>query len=120
MDMLIPARDDLERRRRIWPLCAEPLLGWIFDEGLTEEDYRRVGAVARELGYSPDEVRAIYWQEVIPAIRGSWRLFGEKDWLERHVLQPRPLRYFVSLFLFPLWTLVAWDEWRKIKKWLSC
>jgi hypothetical protein len=104
----------------MWVLCASPLFDFWLDEGPREEDFRAVARVAREVGYSLSEVRAIYWREVVPAIMGTW---GPMDpaspaWLERAIRQRPRVGYWLSWLLRPWWGWVAWVYWRKIVVWL--
>jgi hypothetical protein len=118
--MLLPVDEDGERRRRLWVLCASPLFDFWLDEEPREEDFQSVARVAKEVGYSYQDVRAIYWREVVPVVMGTW---GPRDpigstRLEQRIRQRRRLGYLLAWLFRPWWGLVAWDYWRRIKKWL--
>lgn len=46
--MLKSIADDLERRRRIWPVLAGPLADVELDENTWELDYLRIGTLPKE------------------------------------------------------------------------
>jgi hypothetical protein len=111
--MLPPRDEDGERRRRVWILCASPLLDFWLDEEPAEDDFRAVGRVAKEVGYSYQDIKTIYWSEVVPVVLGTW---GPIDQIEKRIAQRPRLGYWLTWILRPWWGWVAWEYWRKIKK----
>jgi hypothetical protein len=117
IEMIPPATEDIERRRRVWILCASPLFDFWLDEEPSEDDFLRIARVAKEVGYAQNDLKRIYWKEVVPAVMGTW--FGLDPmpaWLEQRILHRPRLGYWLSWLLRPWWGWVAWDCWRKIKK----
>jgi hypothetical protein len=83
---------DLSRRRPLWEALAYLFVDCELDDG----DYRLVASRVLESGYNPDEVRAILWLEVFPAIEcnlrhpaGEWVGFSA-DTMEKLILGDSP------------------------------
>lgn len=102
----------------MWVLCASPLFDFWLDEEPWEEDFQAVGQLARELGYSAADVLAMYWQEVLPAIMGTWGRIDPASpaWLEEKIRQRPRFSYWVSWLLRPWWGWVACEYWRRIAR----
>ena len=114
--MLKPPSEDLERRRRLWVHLASPLFDFWLDTEPADHDFRALGEVVRQLGYTPEEVKAIYWQEVVPAVMGKWGRIESMDaaWLEQRILRRARVGYLLSWIFRPWWGFVACSYWRKI------
>jgi hypothetical protein len=54
----------------MWPLLAEPLINFGVDWPTLDSEYARIGQLALELNYSYEEVRSIYWWDVVPGVLG--------------------------------------------------
>ena len=115
--MLLPPDQDTERRSLILSRFAEPLFDYVFDENTFESDYQRIGRSAIESEYTDDEIAAIYWHEVFPAIAGSWISIDPTDptWLKQRVCKRPILGFLLTLLVRPWWLCVGRDCWRKIK-----
>ncbi|HZZ77224.1 MAG TPA: hypothetical protein VFE62_01820 [Gemmataceae bacterium] len=115
---MLPANEDLDRRRKVWNAFAGPFVDFTQDEGTLAEDYRRIGALIVELGYSDDDARRIFWTEVVPAIESMWLRINvdNPDWLEDRIVHPRSLRFYLKCLLFPPWIGIDWGYWREIKR----
>ncbi len=115
--MLLPPDRDTERRSLIWSRFAEPLMDFVFDEVTLESDYQRIGRCAVESDYTNDELTAIYWHEVFPAIAGSWNSIDPLDptWLEQRIRNKPAIGYLFTFLIRPWWIWLGWDCWRKIK-----
>ena len=116
--MLLPLQQDIERRRQMWSLLAEPLFAVVLDEEPWEADFQRIDRAAIELGYSDDDLRTIYWKEVMPAVVGTWSLSGFESpgWLEQRIFRPPWLGFFLTCLLCPWWIWITWDTWREIRR----
>ena len=110
--------EEMDRRRRMWVLCASPLFDFFIDMEPDEDDFRAVGRTAREVGYTSDDVKRIYWREVVPAIMGTWGRMdpANPEWLERRIRQQPRIGYRLSWILRPWWGSTAWQYWRRIRK----
>ena len=115
---MLPTPDqDIERRRRIWALLADPLIDVALDNGTLDSDFQDIGRVALELGYDDEELRAIYWDEVVPAVTGTWDFGGSgaPGWLEQRILEPSTFGGLLTNVLSPWWIWITEDIWTKIK-----
>ena len=87
---MLPLEQDLERRRPVWEALADLFL----DTMLDEDDYRRIAKRIVVSGYTPTEVRSIFWDEVFPAAECNIRhpageCYGfDADWLQERILRP--------------------------------
>jgi hypothetical protein len=89
---MLPACNDLERRRPLWVALSDLFL----DNQLEHNDYRYVATAILKSEYSPTDVQEILWNEVFPAVGsnlnnivGEWAMF-ESGWLENQILDPGP------------------------------
>ncbi len=114
--MLLPPDQDIDRRRLVWLRLAEPLFDFVFDEQSRDSDFQRIGRAAIDSGYADEELKTVYWSEVVPAITGAWVGVDPVDpqWLEKRILRRPVLGYLWCLR--PWWIWVAWGCWREIKK----
>ena len=110
--------EGIDRRRRLRNLCASPLFDFFIDWEPSEEDFLAIGIAAREVGYTPADVKAIYWQEVVPAVMGTWGRMdpSNSDWLEGRIRERPKMAYWLSWVLRPWWGFVACDYWKRIHK----
>jgi hypothetical protein len=113
-DLLSPDLDT-ERRRRIWPTLAGPLEDIVLDHETPSWEFRVIARRAVELKYADDEIRAIFWREVFPAVAGAWLDSLNPDWTER--IRDRPTVGLVfTCVLRPWWIWFGWRSWRNIKR----
>ncbi len=115
--MLPALREDVERRRRIWPHLAGPVEGVLLDIETPVAEFHDIGRAAIELNYSDEDLGEIYWNEIVPAIAGSWDLhdFGSPGWLEERILDSSKMGYLMTKVLSPWWIWITHDIWRQIK-----
>jgi hypothetical protein len=84
---MMPAVEDLERRRPVWEV-----LSWLFlDTELDDGSYTQIAQVLRQSNYSLDELREILYRDLHPVlvwnmmpIAGEWRGF-DLDALEARI-----------------------------------
>ena len=116
--MLLSLPQDIERRRRIWLLLADPLINVVLDEGTLDSDYFRIGRLATEMGYSKEDVKRIFWKEVVPGVAGTWfwNDLLSPGWLEQRIRHPSKLGCLMTFLLCPWWIWITWQEWRSIRK----
>jgi hypothetical protein len=115
--MLSPLDQKTESRQQIWSRFAEPLFDFVFDDETLDSDYRRIGRIAIDSEYTNDELAAIYWYEVFPAIAGSWISINPTDptWLKQRICKRPYLGLLLTLLIRPWWLFVGRNCWRKIK-----
>jgi hypothetical protein len=114
--MVLSPGQDIDRRRRVWSALARPLFDFACDEEPTIADFQAISRVVVECGYTEDEIHAIYWAEVVPAIAGNWCSFDpiKLQWLEHRIIHPPRFGHVLTCFFRPWWILVAHEYWRKI------
>jgi hypothetical protein len=118
LPMILPPSQDLDRRRRVWQVLAGPLFDFACDEEPSCADFQAVSRVVLECGYTEDEVSAIYWAEVVPAIAGNWGSFDPINlkWLEQRIIHPPRIGHLLTCLFRPWWILAAHEYWRIITK----
>jgi len=120
--VLPPPHQDLERRRRVWTAFADPFFCFMLDEEPDTFAFLHAAQTAVACGYSDQEVKDIFRQEVAPALARTWwrgLSAAESGPLERAILAPRRLGYwFARLVLAPL---LVWPfaYWGRIKRWIK-
>jgi hypothetical protein len=111
-------KEDSDRRRRVRNLCASPLFDFFIDWEPPEEDFLAIGITAREVGYTPEDVKAIYWQEVVPAVMGTWGRMdpSSSDWLGKRIRERPRIAYWLTWVIWPWWGFTVCDYWKRICK----
>jgi hypothetical protein len=125
---MLPAAEDLRRRRPVWEALADLFL----DRDLDESEYRFIASQVLTSGYSPSEIQTILWEEVFPvvaynldSVAGVWMGFPA-DWLEERILhsqekkdasqEPKKVNFIqeawheVLRYLPPSWSLDGTGE----------
>lgn len=116
--MLLPAKEDLLRRRWIWQALSDLFL----DDEITEDTLQYIARIAAECGYTQEDLESIYRREVAPAVgfnlldaAGTWGYF-DTVWLEERILRPSGSGSWLDRWLLaPLAVSLLRSEWKRLR-----
>jgi hypothetical protein len=117
---LILSNDELKRRRPVWIALSDL---WL-DTELSDSDLTHIASVMDESGYSIEELRSIYMDEVAPVVyrnllsfAGVWDGFDEKWLVEKITKLLRKQNIFIRLkhkVMRKIMLYATEDHWKEL------
>jgi hypothetical protein len=114
------SNDELKRRRPVWIALSDL---WL-DTELSDSDLTHIASVMDESGYSIEELRSIYMDEVVPVVyrnllsfAGVWDGFDEKWLVEKITELLRKQNIFIRLkhkIMRKIMLYATEDSWKKL------